>query len=170
MILIYVISSDQRELYGENCSTKIFGSGFSLEMKLANDYLSLKWCMSLSVGLTKHNKGVISHATVLINLLIPLSLATAFGKGKEDGRLGSKVTEAAKSRNSRNKNYHFAIGSHGHQCVYTGNRSHLLSMSQREGDQCSAAQSTPGVCLMWNGLNSSIITTGPKTFCWWKQT
>lgn len=167
MILIYVISSDQLELYEENCSTKVFGSGFSLEMKLANDYLSLKWWMSLSVGLTKHNKGVISHATILINLLIPLSLAPAFGRGKEDGRLGSKVTEVAKSRN---KNDHIAMGSHGHQCVYTGNRSHLLSMSQREGDQCSAAQSAPVVCLMWNGLNSSIIITGPKTFCWWKQT
>lgn len=90
----------------------------------------------------KHAQGVISHGTILINLLIPLSLATAFGKGKEDGRLGSKVPDI---RKNRNKNEHIGMSSHGHQCVYTGNRSHLSSISQREGDQCSAAQSAPGV-------------------------
>lgn len=31
MILIYVISSDQLELFDESCSSKVFGSGFSLE-------------------------------------------------------------------------------------------------------------------------------------------
>lgn len=99
----------------------------------------------------KHNKGIIRHGTILINLLIPLCLTTAFGKGKGDGRPGSKVTEV---RKNRNKNEHIAMGSHGHQSsVYTGNRSHLLSISEREGDQCSAAQSAPGVCEWIKQLN-----------------
>lgn len=135
---------------------KFLAVDFPWKMKLANDYPSLRWCMSLSVNLST-SKGSSTIVPFWLSYLIPLSLATAFSKGKEEGRLGSKVTEVTKSRN---KNDHIAMGSHGHLCVYTGNRSHLLSISQREGNQYSAAQSAPGACLTWNWLNSSIIITG----------
>lgn len=47
-------------------------------MKLANDYLSLRVCTSLSVGLSM-TKGSSAMVPFGLTYLIPLSLATAFG-------------------------------------------------------------------------------------------
>lgn len=98
----------------------------------------------------KHNEEVISHGTILINLLVLLSLATAFGKGKEDGRLGSKVTEV---RKNRNKNDHIAMGSYGHQYVYTGKKEFLIYISEGGKPTFCCSKYSRG---LWMGSNHQL--------------